>query len=191
MEIGSGQQYPASALSNFSPHPFEIDGVKCSSMEGFLQSLKFRDEPMQVHVCTLVGKAAKFKGKGKKWWRTQKLYWKGMEIDRSSELYQGLLDRAFLAMYEQCESFRNALIASAGSTFKHSIGKRDKKETVLTIQEFTSRLNFLRDKALGIVQKDAEESVSSSGEWVPKSSKSVMATMLMANAMLSVRGREW
>lgn len=38
MDVGSKNAYPASALSNFSPHPFEIDGVKCNSMEGFLQS---------------------------------------------------------------------------------------------------------------------------------------------------------
>lgn len=38
MDIRSGKDYPSSALSNFAPHPFEIDGVKCASMEGFLQS---------------------------------------------------------------------------------------------------------------------------------------------------------
>ena len=39
MDISSGSSYPASSLSNFSPHPFIIDGVECSSMEGFLKSL--------------------------------------------------------------------------------------------------------------------------------------------------------
>ena len=63
MNIGSGNGYPNSALSNFAPHPFVIDGVWCASMEGFLQSLKFESVDMQNYVCTLVGKAAKFKGK--------------------------------------------------------------------------------------------------------------------------------
>jgi len=44
MNIGSGNGYPSSALSNFAAHPFVIDGVHCASMEGFLQSLKF-DKP--------------------------------------------------------------------------------------------------------------------------------------------------
>lgn len=66
MDIGSGSGFPSSSLSNFSPHPFVIDGVECNSMEGFLQSLKFKDVEMQKHVCTLVGKSAKFKGKKKK-----------------------------------------------------------------------------------------------------------------------------
>lgn len=38
MDISSGAGYPASSLSNFAPHEFEIDGIKCASMEGFLQS---------------------------------------------------------------------------------------------------------------------------------------------------------
>ena len=46
MDIGSKSGYPAGALSNFSPHPFEIDGVKCNSMEGFLQGLKFESKEM-------------------------------------------------------------------------------------------------------------------------------------------------
>jgi predicted NAD-dependent protein-ADP-ribosyltransferase YbiA (DUF1768 family) len=37
MDIGSRHGYPANALSNFAPHPFNMDGVACASMEGFLQ----------------------------------------------------------------------------------------------------------------------------------------------------------
>lgn len=80
VDISSGCGYPASSLSNFAPHGFEIDGVQCASMEGFLQSLKFSSIEMQEHVCTLVGKSAKFKGKKKRWWPTQTLYWKGVPI---------------------------------------------------------------------------------------------------------------
>jgi predicted NAD-dependent protein-ADP-ribosyltransferase YbiA (DUF1768 family) len=63
MDIGSGKGYPSSALSNFSPHPFVLDGVEIASMEGFLQSLKFSNIEIQKEVCKLIGKAAKFKGK--------------------------------------------------------------------------------------------------------------------------------
>lgn len=145
MDIGSGAGYPADSLSNFSPHPFEIDGVKCNSMEGFLQSLKFSSIEMQEHVCTLVGKAAKFKGKNKKWYKTQTLYWRGEEYKRKSPEYQILLDRAYNALYEN-SSFRKALEASNGATLTHSIGKSDQTKTVLTTSEFCSRLTHLRDK---------------------------------------------
>lgn len=147
MDIGSGKKYPANALSNFSPHPFTIDNVECASMEGFLQSLKFKSPEMQIEVCKLVGKAAKFRGKHKKWWKTQTLYWKGVEIKRDSLEYQELITKAYYAMFNQSESFRNALVASGDAVLKHSIGKKKKNETVLTESEFCSILTMLRKLA--------------------------------------------
>lgn len=144
MDVGSGTGYPSAALSNFAPHPFIMDGVPCNSMEGFLQSLKFKDPEMQKHVCQLVGKAAKFKGKKKKWRRTQKLYWQGVEYEREGEEYQLLLDRAFWAL-SQNEGFAKALLATGSATLTHSIGKTNKAETVLTRSEFCGRLTKIRE----------------------------------------------
>lgn len=145
MDIGSGSGYPSSSLSNFAPHPFVIDGVQCNSMEGFLQSLKFKDVEMQKQVCLLVGKAAKFKGKKKKWYRTQMLYWQGQEIARDSDDYQKLLDRAYDALAEN-KSFCNALLATGNSILTHSIGKSKQSDTVLTKSEFCSRLTAIRER---------------------------------------------
>jgi len=143
MDIGSGNGYPSSALSNFAPHPFEIDGVKCNSMEGFLQSLKFKSTEMQEYVCTLVGYAAKKKGSQKNWQSDQILYWQGKEIDRHSKEYQDLLDKAYERLYKN-EKFRAALESSGNSVLTHSIGKNDPSRTVLTRTEFCSRLMKLR-----------------------------------------------
>lgn len=148
MDIGSGTGYPSSSLSNFSPHPFEIDGVQCNSMEGFLQSLKFKNKDMQEYVCTLVGVRAKSKGKKKKWWKEQKLYWKDNEIDRHSQEYQDLLDRAFDCLAEN-DSFKRALLATGNSNLTHSMGKKDSKKTILTQREFCSRLMRTREKLQG------------------------------------------
>ena len=145
MEIGSGAGFPGDALSNFAPHPFVIDGVECASMEGFLQSLKFSNPDMQKEVCKLVGKAAKFKGKPKKWYRTQTLYWMGKEYKRDSEEYQELLDRAYDAL-SQNTGFQRALLATGNATLTHSIGKNKQSETVLTVKEFVSRLYKIRDR---------------------------------------------
>ena len=82
-------------LSNFSENHFEVQGVLCYSMEGFLQSLKFSDSEKQVQVCKLVGKKAKFVGKKQKWWQTQVLFWKGVPISRHSYEYQGVIEHAF------------------------------------------------------------------------------------------------
>lgn len=144
MDIGSGNGYPESALSNFAPHPFELDGVTCNSMEGFLQSLKFDSIEMQRYVCTLVGKAAKFKGKKKKWFQKQELYWNGTTYKRNSAEYQILLNRAYNALYKN-DGFKRALDATKGCVLTHSIGKSKQNETVLTSSEFCSRLTHLRD----------------------------------------------
>jgi predicted NAD-dependent protein-ADP-ribosyltransferase YbiA (DUF1768 family) len=145
MDIGSGKAYPANALSNFAPHPFIFDGVEVSSMEGWLQSTKYKNFDMQKEICLLVGKAAKFKGKSKKWYTDQKLYWNGVVYERSSNEYQELLDRAFDALAENT-SFQKALLASGKATLTHEIGKSKENETVLTKREFISRLNKIRDR---------------------------------------------
>jgi predicted NAD-dependent protein-ADP-ribosyltransferase YbiA (DUF1768 family) len=145
MDISSDKGYPSSALSNFAPHPFVMDGIECASMEGFLQSLKFENPEMQIEVCKLVGKQAKFKGKKKKWWKTQTLYWKGIPIKRDSDEYQQLLDRAYDAL-SMNESFQRALLATQNATLTHKIGKNKINETVLTTQEFVSRLIKIRKR---------------------------------------------
>jgi hypothetical protein len=146
MNITSNGKYPANKLSNFAGHRFVIDGVECYSMEGFLQSLKFKSPEMQVEVCKLIGSGAKKKGANKNWKRRQILYWQGKEYPRKSKEYQQLLDRAYQAMFDQSESFRKALKASMGSTLNHSIGKTKESDTVLTISEFCRRLTRLRDQ---------------------------------------------
>ncbi len=145
MDIGSKSGYPSSSLSNFAPHAFVLDEVQCASMEGFLQSLKFSNPDMQVEVCKLVGITAKRRGSKKNWKTTQTLYWRGKPYKRDSEDYQKLLDRAYYAL-SQNDSFQRALLATGNSSLTHSIGKNKINETVLTVQEFTSRLYKLRNE---------------------------------------------
>lgn len=145
MDIKSGKTYPSCALSNFSPHPFELDGVECASMEGFLQGLKFKNPDMQAEVCKLVGYAAKKKGSKKNWKRDGVLWWRGDPIDRFTDEYQELLDRAYDSMAKN-SSFRKALLASGDSELTHSIGKSKRKDTILTTREFCGRLMMLRSK---------------------------------------------
>ena len=147
MDIGSKSGYPSSSLSNFAPHPFVIDGVECNSMEGFLQSLKFSSVEMQKHVCTLVGVTAKYKGKHKKWWVEQTLYWQGKEYKRESEEYAQLISRAYDELAKN-NSFRKAILAQPNATLTHSMGKNDMSHTVLTEREFISNLYRVRSNLL-------------------------------------------
>jgi predicted NAD-dependent protein-ADP-ribosyltransferase YbiA (DUF1768 family) len=148
MNIGSGNGWPSSALSNFAGHRFVIDGVECYSFEGFLQSLKFDKAHIQVEVCKLIGKAAKFRGKArnKAWRQAQTLWWKGYPIPRGSEEYKRFLLKAYCAMFDQSEGFRNALLATKGMKLTHSIGSSDPSQTILTEREFCSLLTYVRDR---------------------------------------------
>ncbi len=145
MDIGSKSKYPAGSLSNFSPHPFVFEGVECASMEGLLQAFKFDKELIQVEVCKLVGFAAKKRGSKRNWQRNQTLYWKDVAYGRSGEEYQKLLNRAYMSLASNTK-FQKALIASGDAVLGHSIGKRKKQDTVLTTQEFCSRLTKIREK---------------------------------------------
>lgn len=143
MDIGSKGDYPANKLSNFAPNAFVIDGVECASMEGFLQSLKFKNPDMQVEICKLVGIGAKRAGRDKNWHRDQTLYWRGVPYKRDSQEYQDLLDRAYNELAKNT-AFQRALLSTGDAVLTHSIGKRKQSETVLTRQEFCSRLTSIR-----------------------------------------------
>lgn len=154
MNIGSGSGYPSANLSNFHPHSFTVDGVYCASMEGFLQSLKFKSVDMQVEVCKMVGFQAKRKGSGKnkQWKQSQMLHWQGLEYPRKSKEYQLLLDKAFDSLAKN-KKFQRALLATGNATLKHSIGRNKESDTVLTIREFCSRLTKIRTR----LQKELSE----------------------------------
>ena len=145
MDIGSKHGYPSSALSNFAPHRFVLDGVVCNSVEGWLQSLKFSNPAMQAHICSLVGLAAKKAGRKKNWQRNQTLYWQNNLYKRDSQEYQELLDRAYVALTRQSESFRTALSATGDAVLTHSMGRSSEKETILTQSEFCRRLTWMRE----------------------------------------------
>lgn len=145
MDIGKGSGGVAGRLSNFTPRRFVFDGVECNSIEGVLQSFKFKNVDMQKEVCKLVGMVAKKKGANKNWQQYQKLYWNGKEYKRDGKEYQELLDRLYQTVYDQNENYRRDIQSCKSVTFTHSIGKNKKSETVLTSQEFCSRLTKLRD----------------------------------------------
>lgn len=146
MDVLSTAQYPASQLSNLAAHPFVFDGVACSSMEGFLQSLKFESPAVQEYVCTMFGIAAKRKGAtmSKHWQAVQTLWWAGRAYDRHGEEYEALLTRAYDAMFEQSENFRRALAIAGDEKFEHSVGTDDPSKTVITTAAFCGQLDRLR-----------------------------------------------
>lgn len=150
MDVGSRNGYPAGKLSNFTAFQFMFDGVECASMEGLLQSFKYKNINSQQNVCSLVGIVAKRAGSGRNryWKQHQTLYWKGHAFRRNSKAYQILLDEAYNALYASNEAFRKCLADAGDAIFTHSIGRNDEKETVLTEREFCKRLQYLKDFGL-------------------------------------------
>lgn len=151
IDIHSKGEYPSCALSNFDKYEFCVDGVKCLSMEGFLQSLKFKNAAKQRRVCLLSGVDAKKSSRCNisqlRWRLTHNLYWQGKLISRYSDEYQKLLDRAYSELSRN-EGFIKALKASSGNTLIHSIGKKNVKKTVLSEYEFISRLEKIRREVI-------------------------------------------
>ena len=145
IDIYSKGDYPASVLSNFHPNEFCIDGVRCGSMEGFLQSLKFRSEKKQREIAALKGREAKWAARRKFFWRlTGRVRWQGRSIKRTGAEFSSLVLRAYALMYEQSASFRGALDSTVGVTLTHSIGKHSKQKTILTEEEFIYALTVTR-----------------------------------------------
>ena len=138
------QDDPGSVLSNLCSNGFRFEGLVCGSMEGFLQSLKVKDQDRQREICSMKGrKARKMTVPG--WQTDQIVWWKGQPIDRQSDDYQRLLCRAYQAMFDQNERFRTALMKTRGKRLFHSRGESDPYKTILTEQEFCQILTDLRD----------------------------------------------
>jgi hypothetical protein len=120
--------FPGGALSNLAAHEFVLDGVHCGSMEGLLQSLKVKDPEAQVQMCALSGGEARGRGQRHIWNVDGFLYWRGEPIDRLSEAYQVLLDRAYEALFAQNAKFRprsqRAAIASSHTRSARTIRQR-------------------------------------------------------------------
>ena len=150
IDIYSKGKYPANALSNFTANAFQLDGIQCASMEGFLQSLKWRSIKKQKEICLLTGVDAKRSAGGIHnflWKITQNLYWNGVKYKRASSAYSALITRAYDALYENAD-FKEALNSTNAEPLCHSIGKHNKKKTVLTEEEFIEQLYRLRENGV-------------------------------------------
>ena len=144
LDIRSNGLYPSNVLSNLCSNGFRLDGMVCSSMEGFLQSLKRQDINKQRQICSMKGGNAR-KMSVTSWQTDQIVWWKGKAIDRQSQAYQDLIHRAYKAMFEQNERFRAALMQTRGIVLAHSTGENNPYKTILTPTELCNILTELRD----------------------------------------------
>ena len=146
IDIYSKKLGPAGRLSNFTKRCFVFDGIECRSIEGVLQSFKFKNISEQRIICGLWGIQAKLTGEIANWKENQILYWNGAEYPRDSLEYQMLLDRLYVSVFEQDEGFRKDISRVRGRRLIHSIGSDDPTNTILTEEEFISRLKMLCER---------------------------------------------
>ena len=141
INIASGGHWPANVLSNFAATPFIVDGVECASAEGFIQALKFPNPEMQIHVCSLVGRAAKFKGKkaGRRIKQQRKVWWQGREFEFRSMEHLELIERALRAKFTQSDRARRALLKSS-STEVYGPAVKRRSISFSTLGEMVSTL---------------------------------------------------
>ncbi len=136
----------ASRLSNFTKRQFSLDDVQCASLEGVLQAIKTKLPDLQKSICTLGGKDAKVVGSTlitRDGW----LYWADDPFPRFGKEYGDFLIRLYDTAYEQDPTFREDLLATGNEELRHSMGKYDQHETVLTETEFLVQLYRLRARA--------------------------------------------
>ncbi|HJV66812.1 MAG TPA: hypothetical protein VJ550_13820 [Geomonas sp.] len=147
MDVGGYSVGLAGRLSNFTPRVFALDGFSCACLEGALQAFKFDDPEMQRRVCMMSGKEAKAIGQTRNevWQSSQTLWWQGKSYHRLSAEYQQLLDRLYEAALLSAD-FAEDLLATGEEVLTHSIGEQDPGKTVLTEEEFCSRLMANRSK---------------------------------------------
>lgn len=156
LDIRSNGMYPSNVLSNLCSNGFRFDGVVCSSMEGFLQSLKQQDLEKQRQICSMKGGNARKKSVTS-WQTDQIVWWKGQAVNRQSEEYQMLIRQAYKTMFEQNERFRVALMSSRGTTLTHTTGEDNPYKTILTPSEFCGILMEMRDEYDRHISEQANE----------------------------------
>lgn len=137
-------RHPEDILSNRCNNDFCYEGVQCSSMESFLQSLKYQDAILQAKICL---EDAKRLGPydTSDWQKNQILWWKGKPVYRQSLQYIRLVYKAYNELYLWCARFRDALIGSIGKELLYDAGNNNTYQSVLTDGEFICMLSKLRD----------------------------------------------
>lgn len=138
-------RHPEDILSNKCNNDFCFEGVQCSSMESFLQSLKYQDIALQAKICLEdANRLGQYDSSD--WQKDQVLWWKGEPIQRQSRKYMRLIYKAYNELYLWCARFRDALMGSIGKELLYDTGCNDIHQSVQTDNEFIRILSKLRER---------------------------------------------
>lgn len=146
--INVGYKYKgpyAKVFSNLFPYEFKFKGKKLQSIESFFQGIKFEDKKMQDMVFNYSALNSNYIKvcSGYDWKKTGIIYWQGKPIDRYSEEYDNLIDELYISAIQN-PIYRN-LLKTTDRQILHTMGGKEKNETVFTRYEFEKQLNCLKD----------------------------------------------
>lgn len=135
----------AKVLSNLFPYEFEFRGKRLQSIESFFQGIKFKDINMQNLVFQYSGLDSNYVKvcSGYDWKETGIIYWQGKEINRYTKEYDDLVDELYISAIQN-PLYRN-ILKSTNRIILHTMGGKEKEETVFTRYEFEFQLNCLKD----------------------------------------------
>lgn len=138
-------------LSNLAPTPFVLDGVELSSVEGFVQGIKFPPgHPDRERIFSLSGYEAKEAGASMQREISHRLdrceaqfvYWLDQEIAFGSDDHHALIARALAAKFAQNPGALGALIGTKHALLIHPIP--DTPHTSLPAETFVAILTEIR-----------------------------------------------
>ena len=135
----------AKVLSNLFPYEFVFRGKKLNSIESFFQGIKFPNIEEQNLVFNYSGLDSNYikACSGYDWKETGMLYWQGEPINRFSKEYDDLVDELYISAIQN-PLYRN-LLKNTEKEIIHTMGEKEKTETVFTRYEFEKQLNCLKD----------------------------------------------
>ena len=131
-------------LSNFSHHPFLIDGQKFESVEGFIQGIAFPEgDPKREAAFKAWGSAAKKFGELQE---KKYVWWQGKEIIFGSPEEHALIEQALRAKFAQNPDVKEALIATRDFRLTHLLPDPEPSTTCLPAKTFCSILMKIRSE---------------------------------------------
>lgn len=135
----------AKVLSNLFPYEFEFRGKKLKCIESFFQGIKFKDITMQNMVFEYTALNSNYVKvcSGYDWKESGIIYWQGEGIDRYSEEFDNLVDEMYISAIQN-PLYRNVL-KNCEREIIHTMGGKEKCDTVFTRYEFERQLNCLKD----------------------------------------------
>lgn len=135
----------AKVLSNLFPYEFEFRGKELKCIEAFFQGIKFKDITMQNMVFEYTALNSNYVKvcSGYDWKETGIVYWQGEKINRYSEEFDDLVDEMYISAIQN-PLYRNVL-KDCERNIIHTMGGKEKSDTVFTRYEFEKQLNCLKD----------------------------------------------